>query len=66
MVMGFAPLDEGSLPTRGFHRFLVSMIAPVATGRSESCREGIAPTDTEEPCLGTARDPVEIPVARLY
>jgi hypothetical protein len=38
--------------TRGFSRFVASTTAPVATGRSESCRVGLAPT--ERPCLGTA------------
>ena len=41
-----------TLYTRGFSRFVTSTTAPVATGRSESCRVGLAPT--ERPCLSTA------------
>jgi hypothetical protein len=41
-----------TLYTRGFSRFVASATAPVATGRSESCRVGVSPTD--RPCLGTA------------
>jgi hypothetical protein len=41
-----------TLYTRGFSRFVASTTAPVATGRSESCRVGLAPT--ERPCLSTA------------
>ena len=36
----------------GFRRFVASAPAPIATGWSESCRAGFAPT--ERPCLRTA------------
>ncbi len=38
--------------TEGFRHFVTSMIAPVAPGRSDSCRVGLAPT--EERRLTTA------------
>jgi len=38
--------------TRGFSRFVTSATAPVATGRSESCRAGFAPAEKHR--LGTA------------
>jgi len=41
-----------ALYTRGFSRFVTSATAPIATGWSESCRVGFAPT--ERPCLCTA------------
>lgn len=41
-----------TLYTRGFSRFVTSTTAPIATGWSESCRVGFAPT--ERPCLCTA------------
>ena len=34
-----------TLYTRGFSRFVTSTTAPVATGRSESCRVGLPPTE---------------------
>jgi len=33
-----------ALYTKGFHRFVTSTMAPVASGRSETCRVGFAPT----------------------
>lgn len=41
-----------TLYTRGFSRFVTSTSAPVATGRSESCRTGFAPAERRR--LGTA------------
>ena len=41
-----------SLYTEGFNRFVSSTIAPIATGWSETCRVGFAPT--EKLRLGTA------------
>jgi hypothetical protein len=41
-----------TLYTRGFSRFVTSTTAPVATGRSESCRTGFAPAERQR--LGTA------------
>ena len=41
-----------TLYTRGFSRFVTSTSAPVATGRSESCRTGFAPAKRQR--LGTA------------
>ena len=41
-----------TLYTRGFSRFVTSTAAPVATGRSESCRTGFAPAERQR--LGTA------------
>ncbi len=41
-----------TLYTRGFSHFVTSMTAPVASGRSDSCRVGLAPT--EERRLSTA------------
>ncbi len=34
-----------TLYTRGFSHFVTSMTAPVASGRSDSCRVGLAPTE---------------------
>jgi hypothetical protein len=41
-----------TLYTRGFSRFVTSTTAPVATGRSESCRAGFAPAERQR--LSTA------------
>src|SRR5665213_1215812 len=41
-----------TLYTEGFSRFVTSTTAPIATGWSDSCRVGFAPTET--PCLCTA------------
>ncbi len=41
-----------TLYTRGFNRFVTSTAAPVATGRSESCRAGFAPAERQR--LNTA------------
>ena len=41
-----------TLYTRGFSHFVTSMTAPIASGRSDSCRVGLAPT--EERRLSTA------------
>ena len=34
-----------TLYTRGFSHFVTSMTAPIASGRSDSCRVGLAPTE---------------------
>ena len=36
---------KAALYTRGFGEFVTSPAAPIATGRSESCRVGLAPTE---------------------
>jgi len=36
----------------GFSRLVTLPTAPIATGRSDPCREGLAPS--QEPCLSTA------------
>ncbi len=41
-----------TLYTKGFSHFVTSMTAPIASGRSDSCRVGLAPT--EERRLSTA------------
>ena len=41
-----------TLYTEGFDRFVTSTIAPIATGRNDSCRVGLSPT--ERPRLSTA------------
>ncbi len=41
-----------TLYTRGFSRFVTSTTAPVAIGRSDSCRAGFAPAERQR--LGTA------------
>ncbi len=41
-----------TLYTRGFSHFVTSMTAPVASGWSDSCRAGLAPT--EERRISTA------------
>ena len=33
-----------TLYTEGFSQFVTSLTAPIATGRSESCRVGLSPT----------------------
>ena len=45
-------VTEMTLYTEGFSHFVTSMTAPIATGWSESCRVGFAPTG--RPCLRTA------------
>ena len=42
-----------TLYTRGFSHFVTSMTAPIASGWSESCRVGLAPTEKTPPCHGT-------------
>lgn len=39
-----------TLYTRGFSHFVTSATAPVATGRSESCRAGFAPAGKQRLC----------------
>ena len=39
-----------TLYTRGFSRFVTSTTAPIATGRSESCRVGLSPTGKSRLC----------------
>src|SRR5262249_40474154 len=36
---------EATPPSEGFGSFVTSTAAPIATGRSESCRVGVAPTE---------------------
>jgi hypothetical protein len=43
-----------TLYTEGFNRFVTSSIAPIATGWSERCRVGFAPTGKQR--LGTAHE----------
>ena len=43
-----------TLYTRGFSRFVTSTTAPVATGRSESCRAGFAPAGKQRLCTAHA------------
>ena len=38
----------------GFSRVVAFPTAPIATGRSDPCRKGLAPS--REPCLSTAHD----------
>ena len=47
-----------TLYTRGFSRFVTSTTAPVATGRSESCRAGFAPAGKQRLC--TAHEAPEV------
>src|SRR5207249_10533491 len=39
------PPISAALCTRGFGEFVTPPAAPIATGRSESCRVGLAPTE---------------------
>jgi hypothetical protein len=41
-----------TLYIRGFSRVVTFPTAPIATGRSDPCRKGLAPS--QEPCLSTA------------
>ena len=41
-----------ALYTRGFSHFVASMTAPVASGWSDSCRVGLAPTEKTPPYHG--------------
>jgi hypothetical protein len=43
-----------TLSIGGFSRVVTFPTAPIATGRSDPCREGLAPS--QEPCLSTAHD----------
>ena len=45
-------IPQRTLYTEGFNRFVTSTVAPIATGRSESCRTGIAPAERQR--FGTA------------
>ena len=47
-----SPSHYMTLYTEGFRCFVTSTTAPIATGRSESCQVGFAPT--KRPCLCTA------------
>ena len=49
------------LYTEGFSHFVTSMTAPIATGRSNSCRVGFAPTRKAPPLHGARRTPVIAP-----
>jgi hypothetical protein len=44
----------------GFSRVVAFPTAPIATGRSDPCRKGLAPS--QEPCLSTAHVYVVLPV----
>jgi hypothetical protein len=41
----FATCPIGRLYIEGFNNFVTSIIAPIATGWSDSCRVGFAPTE---------------------
>jgi hypothetical protein len=41
----FATHPNDGLYTRGFSNFVTSITAPIATGWSDSCRVGFAPTE---------------------
>ena len=41
-----------TLSIEGFSRVVAFPTAPIATGRSDPCRKGLAPS--QEPCLSTA------------
>ena len=47
-----------TLYTRGFSRFVTSTTAPVATGRSESCRAGFAPAGRQRLCTAHENESV--------
>ena len=42
---------------RGFSHFVTSMTAPIASGWSESCRVGFAPTEKTPPYHGARQQP---------
>ena len=49
----------------GFSRVVTFPTAPIATGRSDPCRKGLAPS--QEPCLSTAHAYVALsPVTGLF
>jgi hypothetical protein len=49
----------------GFSRVVTFPTAPIATGRSDPCRKGLAPS--QEPCLSTAHAYVVLsPVTGLF
>ncbi len=45
-----------TLYTEGFSRFVTSTTAPIATGRSESCRMGLSPTGKSRLCTAHVED----------
>jgi hypothetical protein len=45
-----------TLSTGGFRQVVAFPPAPIATGWSDPCREGLAPS--QEPCLSTAHDSI--------
>jgi len=47
-----SPSHLVTLSTGGFSRVVTLPTAPIATGRNDPCREGLAPS--QEPCLSTA------------
>ena len=53
-----------TLYTRGFSRFVTSTAAPVATGRSESCRTGFAPAERQS--LGTAHIKLGLETSAMF
>ena len=50
-----SPRHLMSLYIEGFSHFVTSMTAPIATGRSKSCRVGFAPTGKAPPFHGARR-----------
>jgi hypothetical protein len=49
-----------TLYTEGFSRFVTSTTAPIATGRSESCRVGLSPTGKSRLSTAHVEDGFEI------
>ena len=45
MACQLADRPKATLCTEGFSRFVTSATAPIATGRSDSCRAGLAPLE---------------------
>ena len=52
----FAKLPIATLYTEGFNSFVTSTVAPIATGWSDSCRVGFAPTENRR--LSTAHSQI--------
>ena len=50
-----------TLYTRGFSRFVTSTTAPVATGRSDSCRAGFAPAERQRLITAHNENPLNSP-----
>jgi hypothetical protein len=58
-----SPSHLVTLSTGGFSRVVTLPTAPIATGRNDLCREGLAPS--QEPCLSTAHFIRDLPGDRL-